>query len=168
MLFPPEQTHLLSLLSHQQDQFHSTSQTKINKPVIAWVHSVLSNTPIQQCLYLRTTNEIFHQSGKRSLEPPLEYRQLWWIKVPYDLFNYLGSYRYMMQCQISSSSKNMEETPESSRLEFLENFLENNFALSDADEKLQNKLWTMAATKAAENPGDEWGLTWYSQWGIYS
>ena len=46
----------------------------------------------------------------------------------------------MMQCQISFSSKNMEEIPESSRLEFLENFLENNFALSDADEKLQDKL----------------------------
>ena len=74
----------------------------------------------------------------------------------------------MMQCQINSSCKNMEEIPESSRLEFLENFLANNFPLSDADEKLQDKLWTMAAAQAAENHGDEWGLTWYSQWGIYS
>ena len=25
----------------------------------------------------------------------------------------------------------------------------------------------MAAAQAAENHGDEWGLTWYLQWGIY-
>ena len=29
-------------------------------------------------------------------------------------------------------------------------------------------LWTMAAAQAAENHGDEWGLTWYLQWGIYT
>ena len=28
-------------------------------------------------------------------------------------------------------------------------------------------LWTMAAVKAAENHGDEGGLTWYLRWGIY-
>ena len=28
-------------------------------------------------------------------------------------------------------------------------------------------LWTMAAAEAAENYGDEWGLTWYFPWGIY-
>ena len=28
-------------------------------------------------------------------------------------------------------------------------------------------LWTMAAAQAAENHGDEWGLTWYLRWGIY-
>ena len=27
-------------------------------------------------------------------------------------------------------------------------------------------LWTMVAAQAAENHGDEWGLTWYLQWGI--
>ena len=26
----------------------------------------------------------------------------------------------------------------------------------------------MGATQAAENHGDEWGLTWYLRWGIYS
>ena len=34
-----------------------------------------------------------------------------------------------------------------------------------------NKKWflhTMAAAQAAENHGDEWGLTWYIQWGIYT
>ena len=29
-------------------------------------------------------------------------------------------------------------------------------------------LWTMAAVQAAENHGDEWVLTWYLQWGIYT
>ena len=29
-------------------------------------------------------------------------------------------------------------------------------------------LWTMAAAQAAENHGDEWGLTWYFLWGIYT
>ena len=28
-------------------------------------------------------------------------------------------------------------------------------------------LWTIAASQAAENHGDEWGLTWYLRWGIY-
>ena len=28
-------------------------------------------------------------------------------------------------------------------------------------------LWTMAAAKAPENHGDDWGLTWYFPWGIY-
>ena len=28
--------------------------------------------------------------------------------------------------------------------------------------------WTMAAAQAAENHGDEWGLTWYFLWGIYT
>ena len=28
------------------------------------------------------------------------------------------------------------------------------------------KQWTMAAAQAAENHGDEWGLTWYLRWGI--
>ena len=29
-------------------------------------------------------------------------------------------------------------------------------------------LWTMATAQAAENHGDEWGLTWYFRWGIYT
>ena len=29
-------------------------------------------------------------------------------------------------------------------------------------------LWAMAAAQVAENHGDEWGLTWYLQWGIYT
>ena len=29
-------------------------------------------------------------------------------------------------------------------------------------------LWAMAAAQAAENQGDEWGLTWYFLWGTYT
>ena len=29
-------------------------------------------------------------------------------------------------------------------------------------------LWTMTAAQAAENHGDEWSLTWYLRWGIYT
>ena len=29
-------------------------------------------------------------------------------------------------------------------------------------------LWTIAAAEAAENHGDQWGLTWYFLWGIYT
>ena len=29
-------------------------------------------------------------------------------------------------------------------------------------------LWTMAVAQTAETHGDEWGLTWYLQWGIYT
>ena len=32
----------------------------------------------------------------------------------------------------------------------------------------RKNLWTMAAAQAAENHGDEWGLTWYLWWGIYT
>ena len=34
--------------------------------------------------------------------------------------------------------------------------------------KKKRFLWTMVAAQAAENDKDEWGLTWYLQWGIYT
>ena len=48
-----------------------------------------------------------------------------------------------------------------------------NFTLESEDLSFWYKrkkwfLWTMAAAQAAENHGDEWGLTWYLQWGIYT
>ena len=49
-------------------------------------------------------------------------RHLWQIKVHYDLFNHLGSYRNIMQFQISSRRENSPKNPQSSRLEFLEKF----------------------------------------------
>ena len=51
--------------------------------------------------------------------------------------------------------KTDKEIPEISRLEFLEKFSANSFALLDAE----NNTWTMAA-EAAENHGDKWGLSW--------
>ena len=53
-----------------------------------------------------------------------------WIKVCYDLFN-LGSYGNIMQFQKIS---------ESSRLEFLEKFLVNNFTLSEAEDNTSGLL----------------------------
>ena len=139
--------------------------------------------------------------------------------------------------------KKGKEIPESSRFEFSEKFLANNFALSDAEDNTSGPLnrggiadlpllrillaicqksrepscwevmnsfvlvayaslatsrtllqrllaclnftldsedlfcwckrkkwflWTMAAVQPAENHGDEWGLTWYLRWGIYT
>ena len=61
-----------------------------------------------------------------SLEPPLEYN--------------LGSYRNIMQFQISSRREIAKELPESSRYEFLAKFLANIFALSDAKENTLGPL----------------------------
>ena len=159
----------------------------------------------------------------------------------YDLFNHLGSYRNIIQFQISSRKENKQIT-ESSRLEFLEKFSGNNFALPNAEDNTSGSLdrggiaglpllrtllaicqksrepgfwdvmgscfisickfdsfrtllqqliaylnftsdsedlsclykwtkwflWTMTAAQAAENHGDEWGWTWYLQWGIHT
>ena len=41
----------------------------------------------------------------------------------------------------------------------------------DLSFRYRRKKWllgTMAATQAAENHGDEWGLTWYFRWGLYT
>ena len=45
-----------------------------------------------------------------------------------------------MQFQISSRRKTVKEITESSRLEFLEKFLANNFALSDAEDNTSKPL----------------------------
>ena len=45
-----------------------------------------------------------------------------------------------MQFQISSKGKTCKQIPESSRLEFLEKFLANNLALSDAEDKISGPL----------------------------
>ena len=45
-----------------------------------------------------------------------------------------------MQFQISSRRETGKEIPESSRLEFLEKFSANNFALSDAEDKTSRLL----------------------------
>ena len=48
-----------------------------------------------------------------------------------------------------------------------------NFTLESEDFSLWYKqkkwfLWAMTAAQAAENHGDEWGLTWYFWWVIYA
>ena len=48
-----------------------------------------------------------------------------------------------------------------------------NFTLDSADLFCWYKekkwfLWTMVAAQAAENHRDEWDLTWYLRWGIYT
>ena len=50
-------------------------------------------------------------------------KHFWQIKVSYDLFNQLSSYRNIMQFQISSRRKTGKEILESSRLKYLEKFL---------------------------------------------
>ena len=40
--------------------------------------------------------------------------------------------------------------------------------LSFWDKQKKRLLWTIAVAQAAENHGDEWGLTWYFPWGIYT
>ena len=54
--------------------------------------------------------------------------------------SYLGSYRNIMQFQISYRRENGKKIPESSRLEFLEKFSANNFALSDAEDNTSGSL----------------------------
>ena len=89
-----------------------------------------------------------------------------------------------MQVQICSRRETGKEIPESSRLEFLEKYSANNFALSDAEDNTSGLLnsrgiadlpllrrlflWSAAAAQAAKNHGEEWGLTWYFRWEIYT
>ena len=54
----------------------------------------------------------------------------------FNLFNHLGSYGNIMHSEINSG----KEIPESSRLGFLEKFLANNFALSDAEDNTSGTL----------------------------
>ena len=68
-----------------------------------------------------------------SLEPPLEHNQdQTTFKVCYDILNHLGSYKILCGFRLVLKGKTGEEILESSRLEFLEKFLANNFALSHA------------------------------------
>ena len=80
-----------------------------------------------------------------SVEPPLEYNQ---DETPlmsfvcYDLLNHLGSYKNIIQFQISSARENRQRDQDYSslRLEFLEKFLTNKFALSDAEGNTSRSL----------------------------
>ena len=89
----------------------------------------------------------------------------------------MGVTKILFSFKLVLEGKIGKETSESSRLEFKE-FSANNFALSDAEGNTQDFslwykrkkwfLWTLAVAQAAENHGDEWGLTWYFLCGIYT
>ena len=67
-------------------------------------------------------------------------RSHWQIKIHYDFFNHLGSYRNIIQFQLVLEGKTGKEIPEPSRLEFLAKFSANNFALSDAEVNTSRSL----------------------------
>ena len=80
-----------------------------------------------------------------SLEPPLEYNQdqmsLMNQGLYYDLSNHILSYGNIMQFEILIlEGKTGNEIPESPRLDILEKFLANNFALSDAENNTSGPL----------------------------
>ena len=80
-----------------------------------------------------------------SLEPPLEYNQdqmpLMNQGLYYDLSNDILSYGNIMQFEILIlEGKTGNEIPESPRLDILEKFLANNFALSDAENNTSGPL----------------------------
>ena len=56
------------------------------------------------------------------------------MNIRYDLLSHLGSYTNIMWLLLVLERKIGKEIPESSRLEFLQNVLANNFALSDAED----------------------------------
>ena len=66
-------------------------------------------------------------------------RYLWQIKVRFDLFNRLWSYRNTIQFQISFRREKGKEIPKSSRLELLKQFLAKKFPLAEAE----HSTWTM-------------------------
>ena len=85
--------------------------------------------------------EIFKKSGrafqKKVSQPWIGTRWLWWINVQYDLLNHCGclcSFRLVLEGETG------KEIPESSRLQFLERFLGNNFVLSDAQDNTFGSL----------------------------
>ena len=73
-----------------------------------------------------------------SLEPPLEYIQE--VKVGYDLFNLLRSYKNVMQFQISSGRENRWKDTWVIKVRVLKKFSANNSALSDAEDNTSGLL----------------------------
>ena len=71
-----------------------------------------------------------------SLEP-VRTRRLWWIKVHYDFFIHLRSYRNF---RLVVEGKTGREIPKLSRLEFLEKVPANKFALSEAEDSTSGSL----------------------------
>ena len=72
-----------------------------------------------------------------SLEPPLEYNQ---DQVVMTFLTILGVMDILCSFRSLLEGKTGKEIPESSRFEFLEKFLANNFALSDAEDNTSGPL----------------------------
>ena len=67
-------------------------------------------------------------------------RFLWSIKVLYDFLTSLGVAEILCNFRLVLERKTGKEILESSRLDFLEKFLANNFALSDAEDNISGPL----------------------------
>ena len=69
-----------------------------------------------------------------SLEPPLEYNQDQTLLMNQGSLTNLGVMEILCSFRLVLEGKTGKEIPESSGLEFLEKFLANNFAISDAED----------------------------------
>ena len=67
-------------------------------------------------------------------------RYLGWVKVCFDLFNHLESYIILHILRLVLEWKTHIEIPASSRLDFLDQFLANNFDLSDGEDNTSGPL----------------------------
>ena len=76
-----------------------------------------------------------------SLEPPLEYNQDQMLLMNQGSFlTILGVMEILYSFRLVLEGKTGKEIPESSRFEFLEKFLPNNFALLDAEDNTSSPL----------------------------
>ena len=72
-----------------------------------------------------------------SLDPSLEYNQNRFVMI---FLTILGFIEILCSLRLVLEGKNGKKIPESSRLKFLEKFLANNFALSDAEDNTSGPL----------------------------
>ena len=75
-----------------------------------------------------------------SLEPPLEYNQDQMLLMNQGFLTILGVMEILCSFRLVLEGKTGKEIPESSRFVFLEKFLANNFALSDAEDNTSESL----------------------------
>ena len=79
--------------------------------------------------------------AQSSLEPPLEYNQDQTLSRFVNTFlTVLGLMEMLCSFRLVLEGKTGKHIPESARLEFLEKFLANNFALSDAEDNTSGPL----------------------------
>ena len=80
---------------------------------------------------------------------------------------FLGSGRFF--CLISICKLGSFKSPSATITSLFELYFRyRRFILLVQTKKVNYELWTMAKAQAAENHGDEWGLTWYLRWEIYT